>query len=255
MSGVKRRINSTGRKRIGHDRINIRLAETAPGQPLKATAALRLDDLGFPPHAAVALEAYYRSSGMRFPCGTIGNLNVPSVLVLDEIDHDSSVLFRVKVIDRESSHGRLLGSAERVSPREAGDQEGRRGILPVIERDLGHEIWKVDFSEDGPKLMLNNRISGVSARILGNAFGQALVLPAALRIVLEQLAHESEEDDSWQAQWLDHIREKFNIPDNPADLPDEAAAEWIDEVIRGFCGGHDFIGSIKAMSEKEARDA
>jgi len=129
------------------------------GKSLEAKASLDLADYGFDQNASVVIEAYHRSSGQRFDCGAIGALNVPPLLDLDEVDHSGSVLFRVKVIDNEATPGMLLGSAERIRPRSEDGQNGRKSLFPVLFRDLGHEVWKVEINpDDSPKLILNNAL-------------------------------------------------------------------------------------------------
>ena len=66
MSSARRRINSTGRKKIPQDKIDLRILTTVHGEPLKAKLTIDLDALGLPPTAALSVEAYHRSSAMRF---------------------------------------------------------------------------------------------------------------------------------------------------------------------------------------------
>ena len=112
----KRRINSTGRKRIRRENIDIRMLPAQPGEVLRASAKIDLSSYKFPAEALLAIEAYHRSSGMRFDCGTIGNQSIPQLLVLDQVDQSGSVLFRVKITDSDGERGLLLGSAERIQP-------------------------------------------------------------------------------------------------------------------------------------------
>src|SRR5262249_34078076 len=107
MPAAKRRINSTGRKRIMREKVDIRLEPPTPDKPLSAAATLNLDGLGFPSDAAVVLEAYQRSLGMRFDCGTIGAISVPKILHLNEIDRSGTVLFRLKVIDTDAGSAKI----------------------------------------------------------------------------------------------------------------------------------------------------
>ncbi len=56
MATAKRHINSTGRKRIPQDAVEIILVETLPGSPPRATAKIDLEKLGFPSSAGVVVE-------------------------------------------------------------------------------------------------------------------------------------------------------------------------------------------------------
>lgn len=256
MTTAKRRINSTGRKRIARDRVVIRLQPVKQDEPLIASASFRLDDLEFPPDAFVILEAYQRSSGIRFDCGTVGKLKVPPTLHLNEIDSGSTVLFRLKVVDGDAGTGRILGSAERLRPAEGDDQEGKRSIFPIRERPLVDEVWRVEVEDAGPALLLNSRILGFKHRILENPLIQGIILPAALRIVLERLAADSvpdeDDDEDWRSLWLRYLKEQFSIDEEPTDFGAEERREWIDSAVRSFCQAHGFVERIRAMSEANA---
>ena len=155
MSSAKRRINSTGRKRIRQNSIQIEILDSPVDKPLLARMQLDLDSYRFPQDSRVVIEAYYRSSSMRFDCGTVSNLKIPEPLCLREIDRSGTVLFRVKIVDQESDIGRLLGSAERIRPEEIESTDSKP-ILPIVTLDLNHDIWKVSLEErDRPKLVLN----------------------------------------------------------------------------------------------------
>jgi hypothetical protein len=253
MTSAKRRINSTGRKRIARERVNVRMHPVKPDEPLTALATLELSDMGFPPEALVVLEAYQRSSGMRFDCGTVGDLNVPPALHLNEIDSNSTVLFRLKVVDSHSGTGRILGSAERLRPTDGDNQEGRRSIFPIKELFIGDEVWRVDMDDGGPVLVLNCRILGFKHRILENPLIQGIILPAAFRIVLEKLAadptpHEDDDED-WRGLWLRYLKEHFSIDEELSELTTEERQEWVDAAVRSFCQAHGFVERIRAANE------
>jgi hypothetical protein len=78
MTSVQRRLNSTGRIRITRSTVDIAIEQPLGMNAVTtARATSRMDGLGVPGNSSVAIEAYYRTSSMRFPCGTINNLNVP----------------------------------------------------------------------------------------------------------------------------------------------------------------------------------
>ncbi|EKF42414.1 hypothetical protein NA8A_10143 [Nitratireductor indicus C115] len=257
MSTAKRRINSTGRKRIGRECIEISMLETAPDEPLKAKVSLKLDNQNFPGDATVAVEAYHRSSGMRFDCGTVNALNVPDVLVLSEVDKSGSVLFRLKVVDNDAEPGKLLGSAERLKPKSEDDSDGRRSIFPILYSDLRHDVWKVEIEQgDRPVLVVNKRIPGFSHKLLESPMMQGLLLPAALRFVLKDLVRVSdtgEEDDEpgWKEEWLEYCRNELGAADDPRELPDEISKEnWIDDVAMRFCENLSLVDRIRTAAEE-----
>ncbi len=260
MSSAKRRINSTGRKRIKRERIEIRMLEVRPGEPLKATASLQLSDLGFPHAARVAIEAYHRSSGMRFDCGTIHEMNIPPLLVLDEVDQNGAVLFRVKVVDTGPGMGKLLGSAERIQARSKDEAEGRRSLFPVEDRDLGYEVWKVEVDNDvKPVLILNNRIPSLKYHILENPLIQGVLLPAALRIVIRKLADDpaavDDDESEWKQDWLRYCQEELRITGDPVIMNMDDRKDWVDEVVRRFCEQTGFVARIRKMIDGEEGNA
>ncbi len=260
MSSVRRRINSTGRKRIPRDHIDIRMTEAVAGEPLRARAALRLDDMGFPASAGVSIDAYHRSTGMRFECGTVGELKVPPVLDLHEIDRSGTVLFRLKVFDKEAAPGKLLGSAERISALEADNPDGKESLFPVKERDLGPEVWRVECKEgQRPTLVLNSTIPGVTFRILQNPLAQGLLLPEAMRVVLQLIAEDpvSEDDGEvdWKSDWIRFTREELGLSedlDDLSDMDEDAREQWVEEAVQSFCRQRGFVEQIKAVTEGEA---
>ncbi len=254
MTSTKRRINSTGRRRIMRECVDIRLQPNATEhEPPVASANFRLGDLGFPPNAKVILEAYQRSSGMRFECGTIDNLNVPPLLRLNEIDNGGSILFRLKIVDADAATSRILGSADRLRPTSSDDLEGRRSIFPISERLLGDEVWRVELDEAGPVLLLNCRILGFKHRILEDPLVQGIIVPAAFRIVLERLVADPIPDDNddadWRTLWLRYLKEQFSIDDSLTDLNSDEQHEWVEATIRTFCQAHGFVQNIRAMTK------
>ncbi|MBP0114371.1 hypothetical protein [Bradyrhizobium vignae] len=250
MATAKRRINSTGRKRIARESVDIRLAPLKPAEPQAATASFRVEETAFPPSASIVLEAYQRSSSMRFECGTVGDPETSKVMVLDELDRATPVLFRLKVVEGGGT-GKILGAADRIRPAGNENEEGKRSIFPIKETDLGPELWRVSIDDSGPWLLLNYRIPSFKHRILDNPMMRGLILPAALRIVLEHLVedHEFEDDDDedWRALWLRYLREACGIEDDLEELKEEIERqEWVDTAVRKFCEAHDFVELIRA---------
>ena len=262
MSTAKRRINSTGRRKIARECIDIRMLESPVGEPLSAKASLDLSKMILPKSATVAIEAYHRSSGMRFDCGTVGELRIPPVLLLDQVDRSGSVLFRVKIVDNDNEPGKLLASAERIQPRSEDDADGRRSLFPILYRDLGPELWKVEINYgDRPKLILNTRLPGFSHKLHESPLLQGMLLPAAFREVLDQLVlssdagddAESDEDDAvagWKDEWLQYSRDELGMSDVGSTFSEEQRQEWVDEAIVKFCEKGSFISRIRKMAEE-----
>ncbi len=255
MAAVKRRINSTGRKRVGREYVAVTMMPPQPGSPPSAKATIQLGELSFPDTAAVVVEAYQRSAAMRFQCGTFADPAIAEQFVLDDLDPATPVLFRLKIVDRDEHPGRLLGSAERIRPVGEESPDRRRSLFPIERRELHSEIWKVEIDDAGPVLVLNYNIAGLTAKIQKNPLINGILLPAALRIVLTELAAEPGEDEDaegWKTQWFKFLREDLSHPDDPSELDNpEDRASWVDEGVRAFCKAQGFVSKIKdAMGEE-----
>jgi hypothetical protein len=254
MSSAKRRINSTGRKKISQDKIDLRILSVAPGEPLKAKIGIDLASLEVPTSAAVSVEAYHRSTSMRFDCGTVGAKKIPEILCLNELDQAGGVLFRIKVVDQDKQPGKILASADRVRPSIEGDHMGRKSIFPVEYRDLGQEIWRVDINDDaGPSLLLNSKIPTLMHRIHENPLVAGALLPAAFRIVLLYMAYNPSEDDEdgagWKADWRRFCIEGLGVEDDPEDLEDDEARDlWVDDAVRRYCETRAFVEKARQMT-------
>lgn len=237
MVSVQRRLNSTGRKRITKDRVSIELTPPLDAYSFpSATARVVLDDLGLEPAARVVLEAYFRSSSMRFQCGIVGEIFVPARMVLTEIDRGGAIQFRLLVIAPDNS-GRIVASAEGIKPVQRTDTPDREPLLPVRETDLGEELWRVDVDDrNGPWLVINNRIPGLASRLRSEPLIQGLILPHALREVLRNLPSEGEEegDHDWGDNWRRFL-EQIDVPveaDDPSD--DEVRSAWVEDAVERF---------------------
>lgn len=251
MVSVQRRLNSTGRKRITRDRVTIEL--TPPLDRFSfpiATAEVDLTELGLDPAAPVALEAYYRSSSMRFPCGTVASLDIPAKLVLTDIDRGGAIQFRLLVIAPDDS-GRILASAEGIRPRQSADTPERQPLLPVRETDLGEELWRVDLNErNGPWLVINSRVPGLASRLRSDALVQGLILPHALREVLRNLTAEGEDEDDhdWGDDWRKFLRalDVDVAPDEPGD--EDAIQDWVEDAVTRFSQLKRFAELVRGAS-------
>jgi hypothetical protein len=220
---------------------------------MRAKLSLDLDALGLPPSAAVSVEAYHRSTAMRFDCGTIASKKIPETLLLNDLDQAGGILFRVKIVDREVHQGKILASADRVRPSIEGENAGRRSIFPVEYRDLGQEVWRVDIDDDaGPCLLLNSKIPTLMHRLHENPLVAGAVLPAAFRIVLVHIAYDPAEDDEdgvgWKADWKRFCKEGLGVDDEPDDLEDDDARDqWVGYAVRRYCETRTFVERARQM--------
>jgi hypothetical protein len=258
MTSVQRRFNSTGRIRITRSKIDIAL-EQAPDLNVipTARASLRLEGLEVPGDAIVAIEAYYRTSSMRFACGTVSNLNVPERMVLSDIDKGGAVRFRVLVIASDGT-GRILAAADGLRPSTPGDGADRQALLPMRETDIGNELWKIEVDyRTGPVLLVNNRVSGLAAQIRTIPLLQGLILPHAFRAILQNLnpSGESDDDDLWGDNWRRFLTD-LGVATEAEDPNDaDSVYEWIETAVRAFSDLKEFAEWAKLIKNPETTDA
>lgn len=242
---MRRRVNSTGRRRLErrHVQITVRRPPTG-GRPLVA-ARFTLGDLGLPPDARIVIEPYRHGFSERLEYGTIVDPQPRAEPVLEELG-DEGLLFRVKVVDAQT--GRLLALGREF--RAGAEEVARRELFRVRTADLGQEPWRVELEPpEAPALVLNSRIPDVAQKLRTPVF-RALVLPAAMRTVLLQLwwrgiepEADDEPDESWSRRWLDFAAGLAG-DEPPAGDAVEAMLDWIDRACTSFAGRHHLVDQM-----------
>lgn len=260
---VQRRINRTGRKRISHGSVEIRLHCTDRKRPPTFTAQLRLDHLHLPEEADVYVEAYHGSSTQRFSFGKVGNLTPSSNTTLDDVDLSGALLFRVKVVTAREHAGRLLAACDAIRPLDPGEEPGRDALLSVKAVALGDRTWELDLHTEptgSPVLELNYRIPDAIRQIQQNPVFQGLIFPPVIREILGFIfwdcdASEGFADDedlgaspSWQRDWL-AFGTKLCGTEPPSEDDSTAARHWIDDVVTEFSRSFDLSDRLIAAME------
>ena len=201
----------------------------------------------FPHSATVEIEAYFRSSSMRFPCGTVASIAVPLQHGTSEIDRGGAVRFRLLVIDANQT-GRIIAAADGLRPARDRESPDRQPLLPLRETDLGDQLWKIDVDyRTGPTLLINGTIPGLASKLREQALLQGLVLPHALRMILLELGRgeADEEDDIWRKDWRTFLQ-ALDVPVEPDDPDDpEFLEDWIEHAVDVFCAQKNFASRVK----------
>jgi hypothetical protein len=234
-----RRLNYTGRKRIRREDVSISL-NGKPGEIATFDANLtRLAEYKLPDSARVFVEARLQTRWMRFEFGTVGAITPTADRRLTEFDSTDGVLFSVKVTASADKAGKLLAEADRIPVRFPGDVEERRSpLLPVKSEDIGHEVYRVDFTGTEPVLLVN-RAAGDKDTLARSPMFMALVYPAALREILTRILHIEgiddldDDGDNWEARWLRFAASLPGMGSVPAKDGDDQD-QWINDAVAAF---------------------
>ena len=249
-----RKLNFTERARIPRSAVRIELRRESDGI-LAFDPSLDLAGIAVAKDARVYIEAQYRTSYMRFDCGSAGALSIPENRRLTDIDSDRIVRFRIKVVAETAGARRIVAASNDITVScDSGGTGSRLSLLPVNFDDLGDQVWRIHFEADQPILELNNRIDSIERLARHDPGFFALVYPAAVREVLTRFLlidnwEENEDGGDWPELWMRWAREMIG-ESVPSDADDRRA--WIDEVIVAFCGLHRVADKMKIASEEPA---
>ncbi|WDF78406.1 hypothetical protein PQ469_00100 [Mucilaginibacter sp. KACC 22773] len=243
-----RKFNYTGRVKIPERQTKIKLFEN--GSYPYFNAYLDLQELKFPIHARIFVEAYFASNFLRFDYGTIGQIKAPAQTSLIDLPNIEQVRFRVKIVDDSGVHFKIIGISDNIYPDGIANDDNRRSILPVSFEDIGSQIWKVVFRAMGPVLILNceTKYPGIRNLIKSNQFFLGLIYPTAIRFILQRIVDDELFDsDDWGANWITFTREVLGVYSTPDSSDDGDMDEWIDEVVSSYCAKFRLLENIQKV--------
>lgn len=258
---MQRRFNYTNRVRILHSDVKFTLKEVNGG--FSFDAILDLSEYDLPPNALVFVEAYYRTSWMRFPFGTVGGMAPPDNRILSAFDSIDDIRFRVKVTapqeDHEDEHGLLLAEADSIRLRKPDeDEDSSEVLLPVVPEDLGNELWRIDIVPDNFRTrLLVNRNAGVDFRKLATEpFFVAFVYPSAIREILRFILLEGHRDyddvEDPRSRWLRFAVEVLGQGEPPpVESEQNDIITWIDDAVTQFANKHRLLTKFNEFWAKE----
>ncbi|MFQ5642326.1 MAG: hypothetical protein ACE5FQ_01365 [Thiogranum sp.] len=94
---MQKTINYTGRRKILHSELQIKLVEHGDAVPeFDVDFSLKRENL--PDDAAIYIEAYKNNTSQRFDFGTVGQITKPENRILDQIDLTAPTLFRIRLV-------------------------------------------------------------------------------------------------------------------------------------------------------------
>ena len=234
--------NPTNLREIARKHIGLARMEIA-GKRHFQIQKFELESYNFPADAQLFLVARAGNTSRRYPAGTV------TAWVRDPLDLsglDASQVFRFRLLIRTTDSAQLIGAAENL--RCVGDDD-IESLIPIVPTDLGQRLWELVIDEDGPLLKVNARIfpSGPSAEAFVPF--RALVLPEALRQVLEYVAADPDKLTIEGTVWADWggWMTRFGIEQPPTE--DALQKMWILEATGRFCDSFRFADDMEAFQQ------
>lgn len=262
---MSRRLNYTNRQKIMRDDVSIRLSKI-DGEGIKFDAEFSLDKYklnGIEPSPDIFIEAYRGASALwkRFCYGSVGRVEVPVDRSLNDFGVPDGILFRIKVTAADgSAAGRLIAEADSIRPLMPGQLEA--SALPLIRHmpadSIGDELWRVDFSDDLPMLLINSRLPIGVEQFLLDPVCRAIFATGVMRqvltriLIIEQNVGDDSDPDDWRQRWLRFGEGMAGIEHKEigGDLQMIDVEEWIDYAVEGFSKHSKFMSVFKLPEDK-----
>ena len=117
----------------------------------------------------------------------------------------------------------------------------RTSLLFVKKANLDNRIWKLEFEDTMPILLVNNMDEKVAIRefIRSNPMFLSLVFPSVVETIFKKIFEDfSEDEDDWKSKWIKYAEVNLSISLPPSLRTDGQSAEkdvWIDSVVNEFC--------------------
>ena len=240
-----RKFNYTGRQKIKRSNVEVDLARNNEGARF-FSISLHLDDLNLPHNAHIYIEAYHRSGYQRFDFGTVGEKRIPPDRALKNLSNSAIPLFRVKVVDRTLTHGRILASVDKIRPQSVDNEPTDSQSLLFVEfDDLGNVIWELDLDGDWPTLRLNTKAEEISLAASSDNRFLSLVYPEVVKQILTRILVQDEHtdpdcDDDWPSLWL-KLASTLPGMDYPPQTGKTEQEHWIDEAVQAFGDSYNML--------------
>lgn len=235
---MKRAFNYTDRSKINEKAVTIAL-ESDEDKIESFTISLDMEGISIAEGNEVFVEAYYRTEYERFSLGKASEISEETEFELGSIGYTENIKFRILAVE---DGGRITALARSISPVSGQSKP----LLPVEPRDLGRQVWEVQYrGEDGaPILAINQKIPSITDAAKNDAKFILGVYPSVLREVLfrlifvEEIGDTTNVDIEWQEDWL-RFTEEITGEERPESLdPDQEGfpelEDWITDVVERF---------------------
>jgi hypothetical protein len=240
MARLSARSNPTGLKEIDRSRVTLSITETG-GRRAFVLQRLDVAKAGLDEKLKVFVIARAGNTSERFELGTAGSFSREPQL-LENLDLSHPLRFRILL--HEPNSPKLVGSVENLRARDESQSES---LLPMEAAHLGERIWRLLITEDGAVLQFNSAVFPSAAGAENFLPFSALVLPEALRQVMQKIAEDpgdlDDEDSPWHpwSHWLNTMGAT-----RPPNSEEENHSTWCDEVVDRFCNRSRFATTLQA---------
>lgn len=251
---MTRLIFFTGQREL--DKSSVRI-DTAVGPDGVTRCSGMINDLPehLPEGAHIILEAYNSMYLHRMDLGPARSTRQFPSRTLDRLPADSRVRFRVKIVHRDPE-GLPVLLAARDHIKTLSEEAQGESILPVrgkTNAELRGELWRVEDGHYGNgdyELWINSEAGSLLADVKGGKSSLlGLVLPMAVRIILERLfvEPESRASDEVRDRWLQMGEIEFGMERIDPSIDDHEAKQvvhdWVEKFIENMCRKHYFAAS------------
>lgn len=251
-----KRLNFTHRIKLTREEANVLIH---PGEPATFEAVFDLSRLPESMKTArLFVEAFHRTTRMRFPFGTVEDHPSPPQhdLQLTEFPDWRDVRFRIKVTDVDQTPGRIVAWANNIQPK-GPDDDQQDDLVRWKDADLNGRLWDMEFDELGPVVLVEKSIG--YAKIGQNNQFVAAAYPEILRRSLTQalLIDKVSVDDpeTWFAKWMKgFLVNKLGMQAPPESDQPPALCGWIDDAVAAFGRQKEFTNVWLATSDAKGTD-
>jgi hypothetical protein len=247
MGRLSARSNPTNLVELERSRINISVFEDKTGRHFTLDR-MDLGELGMADDLRLICIARAGTTTRRYELGTASSWT-KEAQSLEGLDKAATLRFRVLL--HTASNPVLVATAENIRPLDESQSES---LLPMEPADLGERLWNLDLREDGPVLQFNAAVFPSAAGVENFLPFVALVLPEAIRQVMQRISADpallDDESDPWSVWggWLNAM----GLDRPPQD--EDQKQDWCIAVSAALCSKHGFATQLKAELVREGAE-
>lgn len=189
----------------------------------------------------------------NFECGTVSSPQSPPPDALNDFIRESyQVSFRL-VGASGASKGKILGSSLQTKFEVGEVTSENSGFLPFVSEDLGALLWELKIDEDGPRVVVNNKVQGIRVKFKDDKLLLSAIFPTIVKNILLDVYKDGNTPPfhpNWKEKWHDWAA-KFNDHELPQVGDLSGIEEWVDKVVDNFMEKHCFIEQLIQDAEGE----